>query len=121
MPSNTSCGAAIRKSRLRDPAGIDDFAGEIEDRFGVLPDAVRNLLDAARIRVLARRAGAVRVDAGPRGIAVTFDPAASVHLRGVDGGIAGFRWKKNRLVSDQPGSDGGVKALIELFEGLDRL
>ena len=82
---------------------------------------MRNLLDAARVRELARRAGAVRVDAGPRGIAVTFDPAASVRLREVDGGIAGFRWKEDRLVSDQPGTDGGVKALIELFEGIDRL
>ena len=66
-----------RLARLRDLAAIDDFAEEIEDRFGPPPDAVRNLLDPARIRVMARRAGAVRVDAGPRGIAVTFDPAAS--------------------------------------------
>ena len=106
---------------LAELEAIDDFFGEIEDRFGAPPDAVRTLLDTARVRELARRVGAVRVDAGPRGVAVTFDPAASVHLRGVDGGIAGFRWKKNRLLSDQPGSDGGVKALIELFEGIDRL
>ena len=97
-----------RLARLRDPAGIEDFAGEIEDRFGAPPDAVRNLLDAARIRVMARRAGAVRVDAGPRGIAVTFDPGAAARRREVpreaDGGIAGFRWKDARLISDQPGN-----------------
>jgi len=114
-----------RLARMRDLAAIDDFFGEFEDRFGAPPDAVRTLLDTARIRVMARRAGAVRVDAGPRGIAVTFDPEAAARWRETgretDGEIAGFRWKKNRLVSDQPGSDGGVKALIELFEGIDRL
>ena len=83
---------------------------------------MRDLLDAARIRVLARRAGAVRVDAGPRGIAVTFDPGAAVRRREADrGGIAGFRWKEDRLVSDRPGTDGGMEALIELFGGIDRL
>jgi hypothetical protein len=70
---------------------------------------------------MARRAGAVRVDAGPRGVAVTFDPEAAARLREAGDGIAGFRWKENRLVSDRPGTDGGVEALIELFEGIDRL
>ena len=106
------------------PRRIDDFAGEIEDRFGAPPDAVRNLLDAARIREMARRAGAVRVDAGPRGIAVTFDPGAAARRREAqeaDGGIAGFRWKDARLVSDRPGIDGGIDALTELFGCLDCL
>ena len=107
------------------PPGSSDFAEEIEDRFGAPPDAVRNLLDAARIREMARRAGAVRVDAGPRGIAVTFDPGAAARRREVpreaDGGIAGFRWKDARLVSDRPGIDGGIGALTELFGRLDCL
>ena len=110
-----------RLARLRDLAAIDDFAEEIEDRFGAPPDAVRNLLDAARIREMARRAGAVRVDAGPRGIAVTFDPArggAPARGRRRDRRVP---LEGGRLVSDQPGSDGGMEALIELFEGLDRL
>ena len=63
-----------RLARLRDPGRIDDFAAELADRFGPPPDAVHNLLEAARVREMARRAGAVRVDAGPRGIAVAFDP-----------------------------------------------
>ena len=56
---------------------------------------------------MARRAGAVRVDAGPRGIAVTFDPEAAARWRETgretDGEIAGFRWKEDRLVSDRAG------------------
>ena len=111
-----------RLARLRDVAAIDDFAEEIEDRFGAPPDAVRNLLDAARVREMARREGAVRVDAGPRGIAVAFDPADARRPKTIDGEIAGFRWKDGRLVSDRPGTDsGGMEALIELFDSLDRL
>jgi transcription-repair coupling factor (superfamily II helicase) len=111
-----------RLARLRDSVAIDDFAAEIADRFGPLPPALRNLLDAARIREMARREGAVRVDAGPRGIAVAFDPSLAGHRGKIDGEIAGFRWKDERLVSDRPGTDGGVMdALIELFDSLDRL
>ena len=112
----------VRLARLRDIAAIDDFAEEIADRFGPPPPAVRNLLDAARVREMARREGAVRVDAGPRGIAVAFDPAEAAHRQKIDGEIAGFRWKEDRLVSDRPGTDsGGREALIELFDSLDRL
>jgi transcription-repair coupling factor (superfamily II helicase) len=35
----------------------DDLEEEIQDRFGDLPDAVRNLLQIARIKVLARFLG----------------------------------------------------------------
>jgi transcription-repair coupling factor (superfamily II helicase) len=112
-----------RLARLRDIAAIDDFAGELDDRFGPLPPAARGLLDIARVREMARREGAVRVDAGPRGIAVAFDQAEAARRQKTDGEIAGFRWKDGRLVSERPGGDsvGGMEALIELFDSIERL
>jgi transcription-repair coupling factor (superfamily II helicase) len=115
-----------RLARLRDIAAIDEFAAEIEDRFGVPPPATRTLLDAVRVREMARREGAIRVDVGPRGIAVSFDPSRAAHrprtAGGSEGEIAGFRWKEDRLVSDRPGTEsGGMAALIELFDALDCL
>jgi transcription-repair coupling factor (superfamily II helicase) len=60
-----------RLARLPDTAAIDGFAGELEDRFGPLPVEAMVLLDLARLRMLAREAGVVEVDAGPAAIALT--------------------------------------------------
>src|SRR6185436_6849986 len=70
-----------RLARLRDARQIDSFAEEIEDRFGPPPPAAAILLDLARLREIARRFGIVRVDAGPRAIAMTFEPAAAERWR----------------------------------------
>jgi transcription-repair coupling factor (superfamily II helicase) len=111
-----------RLVRQRDIAQIDDFAEELEDRFGAPPAAVRRLFDLARVREMARPVGAVRVDAGPRGVAVAFDPSGPAPRLGHRSDIAGFRWKDGRLVSEQAGSDGrAMPALIELFDRLERL
>jgi len=42
------------------------------DRFGKLPDEVRNLLDVVAIKQLCRAAGVERVEAGPKGAVVGF-------------------------------------------------
>jgi transcription-repair coupling factor (superfamily II helicase) len=57
-----------RLSRLED---IDDFADELEDRFGERPPEVDMLLDLARFGVKAAALGMVQIDAGPLAIALT--------------------------------------------------
>ena len=112
-----------RLARLRDARQIDSFAEEIEDRFGPPPPAAAILLDLARLREIARRFGIVRVDAGPRAIAMTFEPAAAERWRKIivkAGGKARLYWKEDRLVSDQPSEAGDrVAALFKLFEELE--
>jgi transcription-repair coupling factor (superfamily II helicase) len=42
-----------RLARLTTDATVDDFAGELVDRFGPLPDVVQHLLELARLRIWA--------------------------------------------------------------------
>ncbi len=61
-----------RLSSLETRADIDDFAAEMIDRFGELPEEVTHLLDVMEIKGLCRQAGVARVDAGPKGALLTF-------------------------------------------------
>src|SRR4051812_8589925 len=42
-----------RLARLTTEAAVDDFAGELSDRFGPLPEVVTHLLELARLRIWA--------------------------------------------------------------------
>jgi transcription-repair coupling factor (superfamily II helicase) len=46
-----------RLARLASEAAVDDFAGELADRFGPLPPVVAHLLELARLRIWAHRWG----------------------------------------------------------------
>lgn len=60
-----------RAADLADQAEIDDFAAELDDRFGKLPAEVENLLDVVAIKALCRAAHIEKVDAGPKGAVMT--------------------------------------------------
>ncbi|MBW8268508.1 transcription-repair coupling factor [Caldovatus aquaticus] len=51
---------------------VDAMAAELADRFGPLPEEVENLLAVVAIKRLCREAGVEKLDAGPKGIVVTF-------------------------------------------------
>jgi transcription-repair coupling factor (superfamily II helicase) len=65
-------GLYRRLSTLDKRPDIDAFAAELVDRFGELPDEVRQLLDVVEIKGLARQAGLQQVDAGPKGAVIAF-------------------------------------------------
>ncbi len=44
-------------ARAKEFVKVDEMAREVEDRFGKLPDAARNLFDMVRVRILAEKAG----------------------------------------------------------------
>jgi len=94
-----------RLARLRDLARIDEFADEIEDRFGPAPPATRNLLQAARIAEMARRLEILKVDAGPLGIALTFAPRQARSMRARFGDNGKAHWIGDRLVFEQPSDE----------------
>lgn len=65
-------GLYRRLSSLSSRAEIDAFAAEIIDRFGKLPPEVKNLFETIELKALCRQAGIEKLDAGPKGLVVTF-------------------------------------------------
>lgn len=65
-------GLYKRLSDLTDPGDIDAFGAELIDRFGPLPEEVDHLLKIVFIKGLCRTANVEKIDAGPKGIVVTF-------------------------------------------------
>ncbi|MBN8532157.1 MAG: transcription-repair coupling factor [Alphaproteobacteria bacterium] len=65
-------GLYRRAASLANPEEIDSFAAELVDRFGPMPEEVLHLLDIVRIKQLCREAGVERVDAGPKGVVISF-------------------------------------------------
>lgn len=51
---------------------IDSFAAELHDRFGRAPVEVQYLLKVVAIKALCRRANIEKVDAGPKGMVISF-------------------------------------------------
>ncbi|MBX9757606.1 MAG: transcription-repair coupling factor [Beijerinckiaceae bacterium] len=61
-----------RLSTLETDDEIESFGAEMVDRFGPTPDEVRQLLKLVSIKALCRKAHVEKVDAGPKGVIVTF-------------------------------------------------
>ena len=61
-----------RLSTLETDGDIDAFGAEMIDRFGPLPEEVRQLLAIVGIKALCLRANVEKIDAGPRGIIINF-------------------------------------------------
>ncbi len=65
-------GLYRRIAGLANDAEIEAMEAELVDRFGSLPDPVRNLLDVVAIKRLCREAGVERLEAGPKGMVIQF-------------------------------------------------
>ncbi len=61
-----------RLSTLESDEEIESFAAEMIDRFGPLPGEVQQLLQIVAIKALCRRAHVDKVDAGPKGVNISF-------------------------------------------------
>lgn len=76
---------------------VDALAAEMIDRFGKMPEEVENLLEIVAIKVLCRKAGVEKVDAGPKGAVLTFrnnlfaNPAGLVQFIGKQLGTVKLR------------------------------
>jgi transcription-repair coupling factor (superfamily II helicase) len=61
-----------RLADLEDEHEIDAVGAELADRFGPLPEEVKQLLQIVAIKSLARRANVEKIDAGPKGAVLSF-------------------------------------------------
>ena len=57
---------------------LNDVSGELQDRYGEPPAAVRNLLEYATLRLLASRVGVVAIDRKRESVAIKFRPNAAI-------------------------------------------
>ncbi len=89
-------GLYRRIGALGNEAEVEAMAAELADRFGPLPPEVENLLQVLAIKALCRAAGVEKLDAGPKGVVVSF-----------------FR--------NQPPNPGGLVAWVAAQKGLVKL
>jgi transcription-repair coupling factor (superfamily II helicase) len=61
-----------RLAEIEDEGDIESFAAELVDRFGSLPKEVEHLLQIVAIKALCRRANVEKIDAGPKGVVMSF-------------------------------------------------
>ena len=61
-----------RIANLDIAAEADGLIAELVDRFGVVPDSVRNLLAVIELKQLCRHVGIERIDVGPKGLSLAF-------------------------------------------------
>jgi len=65
-------GLYRRLSTLETDEEIESFAAEMVDRFGPAPEEVSQLMKLVSIKALCRPAHVDKVDAGPKGVIVSF-------------------------------------------------
>ncbi|WMJ09488.1 transcription-repair coupling factor [Nitrosomonas sp. sh817] len=63
-----------RMANCTDNDQLDDMQRELIDRFGLLPNPARALLDCHRVRIIAKPLGITRIDASADSIQVQFIP-----------------------------------------------
>ena len=68
-----------RMASCTDEEQLDDMQIELADRFGLLPDPVKALLDCHRLRIAAKPLGITRVDASADSIQIQFVPNPPVN------------------------------------------
>jgi transcription-repair coupling factor (superfamily II helicase) len=65
-------GLYRRLADIEDEAEVEPFAAELVDRFGKLPPEVEHLLQIVVVKTLCLRANVDKVDAGPKGVVLSF-------------------------------------------------
>jgi transcription-repair coupling factor (superfamily II helicase) len=59
-------------SSVADEAELVNIQDDLRDRYGALPEPAANLIEIMSIRILAKRRGITRIDAGPEAVHITF-------------------------------------------------
>ena len=70
-----------RLARVQDADAADALVEEITDRFGTIPPELAKLISLARLQLWCAAHGVLRLDAGPKAVALTLaDPEAAHRL-----------------------------------------
>ena len=121
-------GLYRRLGDLEDRRAIDEFAAEMIDRFGKLPDETANLLKIVEVKLNCRAASIAKLDIGARGAVVTFADAGFPDLAALLGymdrlkGAAKLRPDSKLVVArNWPTPDARLDGALQLARGLARV
>jgi transcription-repair coupling factor (superfamily II helicase) len=81
-------GLYRRIGALTSDAESEALAAELVDRFGKLPEEVENLLETVALKRACREAGVEKLDAGPKGMVLSFRKNSYANPAGLIGWIA---------------------------------
>ncbi len=65
-------------SSASNEAELQDIGAGLRDRYGELPEATANLFEIMSIKLIARKSGVSRVDAGAESLTITFSEQANI-------------------------------------------
>ncbi|HEV2044309.1 MAG TPA: TRCF domain-containing protein, partial [Sphingomicrobium sp.] len=121
-------GLYRRLGELEDRASVDEFAAEMIDRFGKLPEETRNLLTIVETKINCRAACIAKLDVGAKGAVVTFIDRGFPDLAGLLGyvdrlkGQARLRPDSKLIVSrDWPSGEARLNGALQISRGLARV
>ena len=119
-----------RVAGVESESALEDVAGELGDRYGTPPPAVRNLLEYAALRLLSQRIGVAQIERRREAVSIRFTEKATVdpeRLAKFVAGEAGAQFTpagvlKFNLKEKQPEQVlVKLKALLEQLEGEQQL
>ena len=121
-------GLYRRLGDLEDRPAIDEFAAELIDRFGPIPDETANLLRIVEVKLNCKAASIAKLDLGPKGAVVTFADGGFPDLPGLLGymerlkGSAKLRPDSKLIVArNWPTSEARLTGALQLSRGLARV
>jgi transcription-repair coupling factor (superfamily II helicase) len=121
-------GLYRRLGDLEDRPAIDEFAAEMIDRFGALPEETANLLKIVEVKLNCKAASIAKLDLGPRGAVVTFADGGFPDLQALLGyierlkGSAKLRPDSKLVIArDWPTSEARLSGALQLSRGLARV
>ena len=121
-------GLYRRLGELEDRRAVDEFAAELIDRFGALPEETANLLKIVETKIHAKKACIAKLDVGARGAVVTFIDDGFPDLAGLLAyverlaGTAKLRPdSKLSIARDWPTAEARLNGSLQLSRGLSRV
>ncbi len=121
-------GLYRRLGELEESRQVEEFAAELIDRFGALPDETQNLLKVVETKINCRKARIAKLDVGARGAVITFGEGGFPDLPGLLGyvdrlkGAAKLRPDSKLLISrDWLTPDARLNGALQIGRGLARV
>ena len=121
-------GLYRRLGDLETPREVEEFAAEMIDRFGKIPEEAQNLLQVVETKIHCRAASIAKLDVGARGAVVTFSPSGFPDLPGLFAyierlkGVARLRPDSKLVVGrDWASPSQRLNGALQLSRGLARV